>query len=119
MLTEFGNQADGAPEVAAVCDLADAAQQSWIYWGGMDQVPGAQLKRDLVRTYAQAVAGRPLSMTFNRYDGNAIRLRRRGYSLIYVLFCSILYYFVIFLLFLFFIIIFIILPLLLFFFFRN
>lgn len=65
MLTEFGNQADGAPEVSAVMDLADDAQQSWIYWGGMDTVPGEALKRDMVRTYAQAVAGKPLSMSFN------------------------------------------------------
>jgi hypothetical protein len=67
MLTEFGNQANGDPEVTSVMDMCDEYLQSWTYWGGMDTVPGDALKKVMVRTYAQAVAGKPISMTFDTY----------------------------------------------------
>jgi hypothetical protein len=80
MLTEFGNEASGGPEVSFVMDLSDSYLQSWIIWGGMDQLPSQGLKDDLIRTYAQAVAGTPISMNYNTYG--SISMNYNTYELI-------------------------------------
>eukprot|EP01126_Amoeba_proteus_P055817 TRINITY_DN6951_c0_g2_i3.p1 TRINITY_DN6951_c0_g2~~TRINITY_DN6951_c0_g2_i3.p1 ORF type:complete len:466 (-),score=64.19 TRINITY_DN6951_c0_g2_i3:49-1446(-) len=64
MLTEFGGP-DTIPETVDVMDTADDFLQSWLLWDDFSQVPSGDLKAILIRTYARAVAGKPLTMKFD------------------------------------------------------
>lgn len=88
-ITEFGAVGASRVElehVGAWLDMADDFLQSWAYWQlkeyadfttqnaedplyGSDGMPNVQKLRTLTRTYAQAIAGTPVSMHFDRTDG--------------------------------------------------
>lgn len=74
-LTEFGlcepdgNNDTQTMECEFVLSQADAHLQSWAYWDSEFFTPNGDVKYDVVRgfarVYATAIAGTPLSMTFN------------------------------------------------------
>jgi endoglycosylceramidase len=89
MLTEFGAmvpnatnpRATNTEEIRAVVGLADSHLQSWTHWDINDDVYQKNTKtwnldavKAFVRTYAQAIAGTPTSMTFDPTT-NAFELR--------------------------------------------
>jgi len=75
-MTEWGicspngdNSTEGTIECEAVMKLADDYLQSWTYWDGGFYLPDGNVNlpkvKSFARTYAQAIAGHPLEMSFN------------------------------------------------------
>jgi len=72
MMTEGLGTTEPEPEIRDIQDRLDSRIYSWISWNyatGAYWEPPASWQQDFARTYARAVAGSPVRMTFDRLSG--------------------------------------------------